>query len=252
MNEKYIYNNDKVVVIDEDGNKKVVNNSSNFNNILVSENIIEKLIYEKNNIQEHLEHLETVKKPDKKKYIIKSFISILSYEFILILFLIVSIMVEIINDAFAFEEVIYVIMCGMMIVPIYEIGRKISKYMIANKKYNEKMSYQMQLYGINKLLTKENKNLHNLQENNYVVREEINNNKVQEVSDLNELIQLRNKIKLIKDTSYKRDKLYKYYKKNLLLSKMQDQYSSDTIQIAKDYFEDTDNKKLVKKKEQFK
>ena len=42
MNEKYIYNNDKVVVIDEDGNKKVVNNSSNFNNILVSENIIEK------------------------------------------------------------------------------------------------------------------------------------------------------------------------------------------------------------------
>ena len=235
MKKSCIYDRDKIVIYDE--------NKNYLKELIISRNIIGKLSNKQVEIEEKLANLKKIKKPNKKKYIKEAITSIFGYELVVILAIIAFTMSEINEEYLLFEGFYYAAMLGMIAIPIIATKYFYDRYSHHKEIYVEKEANEMQLFSINKLLTKEKERISDLLNNN---REKINNVEVIKINDLDELKRLRKILKEIKNVSHNKDKLGKYYKKDLLEDEMNGNYELETIQMTKDYFDSS--KKLIKSK----
>ena len=247
MNKSYIYDNDKVIVIDDKGNDKKIDNNDKINDILVSENVIETLNSKKIKIKEILLKLKDIEKPNKKVFIIDTIKSILTYEFVFLLTFLLLTIWELEGEYLSFELASYIIMASMVIVPIIDIRKHLLNYKKEKQDYQEKVLYKMQYSSINKLLDRERKNLKSLQNNNKI-QTKLDKIKVQKVNDLPRLKELRSIFQEMKEISIYSDILSKFYKRGTLENKMHEIHEPLIIELTEKYFDDINNKKIKKKK----
>ena len=244
MNKSYIYDNDKVIVIDDKGNDKKIDNNDNFKEILVSENVIKELKKKKDKIKKTLLDLKNINKPNKKRYIIKTIASILKYEILLILIFLMFVIWEAMEEYLSFEITAYMIISLMIIIPIVAIRKYFLKYKLEKKDYQEKLSYEIQFYNINKLLSKEKEKLDNLKHNDEVSKRETVYGEVNRVNDIERFKELKRKFQEIKEVSNNSDKLLKSFEKGVLEEKI---HNPLIMEMNKGYFNDRNDKKLIKR-----
>lgn len=243
MNKEYVYIDGKVIIEDENGNKKVQQYSDKTEEILVQENLIE-------TIEERIKKLgERIKKNNISN---KPYIPVILPTVIFALIIVMPIVnllgvnTDIINTIFGSMNELSLIwgVVSFLILPLSILMElqlyRDNKHLI-NRKRGDIVEYE---YLINQL-SKEKEKLEKLNISQTITSKNVDY-KVEKVNDLNKLRELQNWLILYNDLGYEIEKYYTYYQQGKLEEKLNKYYNEYGIAAIKEYLE-KNGPKLVRK-----
>ena len=241
MNKECIYTEGKVVVIDENYNHRIVNNSDKLEEILVQENIIETM-------EKRIKELESKLNNGKKnKYFPVITFSVIST---LILFNLISpyFMGGVMTDTiFGSINVALFSSCVAAIFTFpLAIGIDCEVYSQYKKKNNKLQGNSLECEYLKKQIWIEKEKLEELRKEQSLTSD-TQELKSEKVDDLKRLIELRYKLSLYNSLGYNMDKYYRYYHAGKLEEKLSGQYDESSINEIMEYFETKDSYPVKKK-----
>lgn len=239
MNKECVYVDEKIVVSDENGNNRIIQNSDKINEILVQENVVE-VIEEKT-----LELKEKLIQNKVSKHFIPEYfltticgliISGLVFKYVYKLNILTDPMIGPFNAIF---------LMGGILIPTFSLF-DIFGYFDYKQKKKENHGDILEYNYLSKKLEQEKSKLEELKKEQVI----INNPqefKVEKVDDLERLRELRNKLSLYNSLGYNMDKYYRYYQAGRLEEKLGGQYDESSISEIREYFETKDSCPVKKK-----
>lgn len=254
MNKEYTYIDGKVIVEDENGNKKVREYSEALDEILVQENIIESMEYE---IIELEEESKSYKKFNSKYYI-----PIILPLGLLTVAIVPSVLLNFAEGTNVYATTVNTIIGPMSKAAAFTLTMTIALIPVVSffewLFYDQHKSSVKREKGVNseleylkKQIIIEKEKLVSLQKQK--AKEESKNESFQEefkvvqINDLQQLRALRSWINLHFDLGYNGERYYKYLLQGKLDRKLGKYYSEEKIKTAKDYLEEK-GPTLVKKR----
>ena len=249
MNKEYTYIDGKVIVEDENGNKKVREYNNKLDEILVQENIIEAM-------EAQILILEEESKFHKKNNP-KRYIPIIFPMGILTVAIVPSVLINFADSANAYTTIVNTIFGPMSKAAAFTLSMSVGAIPVVSffewLFYDQHKSSVKREKGVNseleflkKQIIIEKEKLANLQ-NEKTKTEEKKEFKVVKVNDIQKLKTLRNFLNLYFDLGYNGEKYYKYYLQDKLDRKLSGYYSDEEKEIAKEYLEEK-GPQLVKRK----
>lgn len=239
MNKECVYVDEKIVVSDENGNNRIIQNSDRINEILVQENVVE-VIEEKT-----LELKEKLIKNKVSKHFIPDYfltticgliISVLVFKYVYKLNILTDPMIGPFNAIF---------LMGGIIIPAFSLF-DIFGYVDYKQKKKENHGDILEYNYLSKKLEQEKSKLEELKKEQVIISEP-QEFKVEKVDDLERLKELRNKLSLYNSLGYNMDKYYRYYQSGRLEEKLSGQYDESSISEIREYFETKDSFPVKKK-----
>lgn len=250
MNKEIIKVNDKVIVEDEMGNKKEVNNYDNIEKILESENIIESLEDKRKSILNNISSIQSSLFLSKKGYKFEKSIQIIG-TIILGAFSLIAIN----GSSYTFNLISKIIIFLISTLSFYGISNILVKFGIKTAKMlkNTLYGYEVSLECVEKDLDKEKEKLEKLNnekenitlENNQLEIVKLNNEKINDYDSKYEYI--------LYSFSDSYDYLVKWYKEGILKEKENEEYtvlSDEEIDLIEDKVKenlDNESKEKVKR-----
>lgn len=239
MNKECVYVDEKIVVSDENGNNRIIENSDKINEILVQENVVEA-------IEEKIEELKEklIKNKVSKHFIPEYFlaticgliISYLSFKYVFKVNILTDLIIGPFNPIF---------LMGGIIIPAFSLF-DVFKYFDYKQMKKEKQGDILEYKYLSKKLEQEKSKLEELKKEQVIISDP-QEFKVEKVDDLERLKELRNKLSLYNRLGYNMNKYYRYYQEGKLEKKLSRQYDESSISEIMEYFETKDSS-LVKKK----
>lgn len=239
MNKECVYVDEKIVVSDENGNNRIIENSDKINEILVQENVVEA-------IEEKIEELKEklIQNKVSKHFIPENFLTaicglIISYLLFKYVFK-VNILTDLIIGPFN-----PIFLMGGIIIPAFSLF-DVFRYFDYKQMKKEKQGDILEYNYLSKKLEQEKSKLEELKKEQVIISDP-QEFKVEKVDDFERLKELRNKLCLYNRLGYNMNKYYRYYQAGKLEKKLSRQYDESSICEIKEYFETKDSS-LVKKK----
>ena len=236
MNKEYKIKNDEVLVKDENNKETTRKNNSKIDEILISENKIEFLENEIRNF--------VVEKRHESNYLKEVQKNVRNNNLWNIIFTGVSIFIALLLGT-SLAEYLFIFSLAFAV----RIVATMSEYIeLKNLKKRIRGLNNGKISLDNKLL-KERERLEQLNNEKEYVRN--TGMVVKRVNDSEEIKELRNLATLYYDCGYHEDEYTRYYKNNTLEGKLMRAFSSEEIEIIKEYFENkmvVDSKKKVRKR----
>lgn len=249
MNKEYTYIDGKVIVEDENGNKKVREYNNKLDKILVQENIIETM-------EDQILILEEESKFHKKNNP-KRYIPIMFPLGILTVAIVPSLLVNLADNANVYATIVNTVLGPMSKATAFTLSMSVASIPVVSffewLFYDQYKSSKKREKGVNseleflkKQIIIEKEKLASLQKEktNEESKKEF---RVVKVNDLQTLQDLRYHLNLYYDLGYNREKYYKYYLHGKLDKKLDKYYNDTEIEIAKEYLEEK-GPQLVKRK----
>lgn len=239
MNKECVYVDEKVVVSDENGNNRIIENSDKINEILVQENVVEVIEKKTLELKEKL-----IKNKVSKHFIPEYFlaticgliISDLLFKYVFKVNILTDLIIGPFNPIF---------LMGGIIIPAFSLF-DVFKYFDYKQMKKEKQGDILEYNYLSKKLEQEKSKLEELKKEQVIISDP-QEFKVEKVDDLERLKELRNKLSLYNRLGYNMNKYYRYYQAGKLEKKLSRQYDESSISEIKEYFETKDSS-LVKKK----
>lgn len=236
MNKEYMIIDDTVIVEDENREKRIMENSSNLEEILIQENIVETI---ENKLKE-IEKLEKIDN-DARKYNKRWYIPII------VIVLSVNISLLLMNSIF-FNSILLTEKIG---ISLYCLLNFLSFYfggMLSLIQYKSYKKSKKRLQGY--VNEKENLELilKEIQENLMTLKNSLKQTSIdkkietKKVDDKEEISQLLSYGSLYYDCGYNEDKYTKYYQKGILDKKLLGRYTEYGVELIEDYLEDKQTK----------
>jgi len=255
MNKKYIYINGKVIVIEENGNKKLIEATDNIEEVLIQENFVETIEDEINKIEVESNKYNKNKNREKAKIIAPIILSILlPIITIPTTFAIIglgnNVLATFVNSVSG--EMIALItaaITGMSIIP----GMLLTGYLKSNYKIEEKEEKGRQkiLESLKKGLKVAKEDLLKLK-NNKTNNKKIQNSSIKKIDNKIYQKELEEHIDFCYDLGYNEEKYTKHYQKHGDLPKAAQKRHNEGYQnLMKEYLEKNTTvqvKKRVRKK----
>ena len=239
MIKECVYVDEKVVVSDENGNNRIIENSDKINEILVQENVVEA-------IEEKIEELKEklIKNKVSKHFVPENFltticgliISDLLFKYVFKVNILTDLIIGPFNPIF---------LMGGIIIPAFSLF-DVFKYFDYKQMKKEKQGDILEYKYLSKKLEQEKSKLEELKKEQVIISDP-QEFKVEKVDDLERLKELRNKLSLYNRLGYNMNKYYRYYQAGRLEEKLSRQYDESSISEIREYFETKDSS-LVKKK----
>lgn len=242
MNKECIFVDRKVVVEDENGNKRITENSDKINEILVQENIIETMEKRISELEKKLSETKV------NKHYIPTFIIALFFTLIAINvtypYMFGDTMIEGINGPI---NILYFAtgVVGAVSLPLVSLIDFFYYYDHKNSKKARQGNISEFEY-LKKQIVIEKDKLEELK-NEQTMTDETQEFKVEKVDDLERLKAVRSWFNLYNDLGYNLKTYYKYYEQGNLDKKLRKYYTEAGIEAAKEYLEEQ-GPKLVKRK----
>ena len=249
MNKEYTYIDGKVIVEDENGNKKVREYNNKLDEILIQENIIEAM---ENQILILEEESKYYKKNNSKRYI-----PIILPVGLLTIIIAPSVILSLAEGANVFTTMINTIFGPMSKVAVFTLAISVPLISLVSMFelafYTQHRDSQQKEKGVNseleflkKQIIIEKEKLASLQKEK-IKKEEKKEFKVVKVDDLQTLQALKNSLCLYFDLGYNGEKYYKYYLQGKLDRKLDKYYNDTGIEIAREYLGEK-GPQLIKRK----
>lgn len=239
MNKDYIYMDGKVIISDENGHKEPIEYYDNLDKVLVQENLIESIQNEINTLKKKSIAYNKI----GRHYIPIALISLLIFSFI-----ICPAFLNFVSDGKAFNTLIDsifgpinvgsfldIVVSGIS-APFFIFG-ELCEYKQYKDAKKAKKGINSELEFLEKQLEKEKEQLESLKQEKTKNNED-NNFRTVKVDDLQQLKMLRNYLELYFDLGYNGEKYYQYYEQGKLDKKLEKNYDSEAIQLAKEYLEE--------------
>lgn len=249
MNKEYTYIDGKVIIEDENGNKKVREYTSKLDEILVQENLIEAM-------EDQILILEEESKFHKKNNP-KHYIPIIFPLGILTVAIIPSVLINFADNASTYTTIVDTIFGPMSKGAAFTLSMSVVATPVVSffewLWYDQHKSSVKREKGVNseleylrKQIIFEKEKLETLQKEktNEETKKEF---KVVKVNDLQTLQALKDTLYLYFDLGYNVEKYYKYYLQGKLDRKLDKYYNDTGIEIAKEYLEEK-GLQLIKRK----
>ena len=239
MNKECVYVDEKIVVSDENGNNRIIENSDKINEILVQENVVEA-------IEEKIEELKEklIQNKVSKHFIPENFVTAICGLIISDLLFKYVFKVNILTDLIIGPFNAIFLMGGIFI-PAFCLF-DVLNYFVYKQMKKEKQGDILEYNYLSKKLEQEKSKLEELKKEQVMISNP-QEFKVEKVDDLERLKELRNKLSLYNRLGYNMNKYYRYYQAGRLEEKLSGQYDESSISEIKEYFETKDSS-LVKKK----
>ena len=239
MNKECVYVDEKIVVSDENGNNRIIENSDKINEILVQENVVEAIEEKTLELKEKL-----IKNKVSKHFIPEYFlaticgliISDLLFKYVFKVNILTDLIIGPFNPIF---------LMGGIIIPTFSLF-DVFRYFDYKQMKKEKQGDILEYNYLSKKLEQEKSKLEELKKEQVIISDP-QEFKVEKVDDLERLKELRNKLSLYNRLGYNMNKYYRYYQAGKLEKKLSRQYDESSISEIKEYFETKDSS-LVKKK----
>ena len=239
MNKECVYVDEKIVVSDESGNNRIIENSDKINEILVQENVVEVIEKKTLELKEKL-----IKNKVSKHFIPEYFlaticgliISYLSFKYVFKVNILTDLIIGPFNPIF---------LMGGIIIPAFSLF-DVFRYFDYKQMKKEKQGDILEYNYLSKKLEQEKSKLEELKKEQVIISDP-QEFKVEKIDDLERLKELRNKLSLYNRLGYNMNKYYRYYQAGKLEKKLSRQYDESSISEIKEYFETKDSS-LVKKK----
>lgn len=241
MNKECIYVDGKVVVIDENGNKRITENSDKINEILVQENVIETMEKRIKELEKELGETE-----EDRHYIPDLTIGLI-LSFVVANTILGRISPVITNTIFG--PMNHTFMTSSLIVALILPLASLMDWSYYKQYKNSKKERQGNISEyeyLKKQLVIEKDKLEELK-NEQTITSETQEFKVEKVDDLERLKVLRSWFNLYNDLGYNLETFYKYYEQGKLDEKLRKYYTETGIEAAKEYVSEQ-GPKLVKRK----
>jgi len=253
MNKEYIYINGNIIVSDEKGNKKPIQNYDNIEEILIQENLIE-------TIEKEIESLEQKLNTKNKSSIAKKYPLLYSLRY-LGACLITSIIgsysfvfainfLEPTATALPLSNFQNCLYASTIIMSIYGIFFSFIDYTNNKSEIKKEKGNISKLEFLKNSLEEEKTKLKEL-----ISKKEINNTtckeedfKVVEVDDKEVLKQLKATLNLYYNCGYNEKKYYKYHEQGILKEKLKKSYPEYDIEKVEEYLEKNQEKNLTRKR----
>lgn len=239
MNKECVYVDEKVVVSDENGNNRIIENSDKINEILVQENVVEAIEEKTLELKEKL-----IKNKVSKHFIPEYFLATICGLIISDLLFKYVFKVNILTDLIIgpFNPIFLI---GGIIIPTFSLF-DVFRYFDYKQMKKEKQGDILEYNYLSKKLEQEKSKLEELKKEQVIISDP-QEFKVEKVDDLERLKELRNKLSIYNSLGYNMNKYYRYYQAGKLEEKLSGQYDESSISEIKEYFETKDSS-LVKKK----
>ncbi len=239
MNKECVYVDEKIVVSDENGNNRIIENSDKINEILVQENVVEVIEKKTEELNEKL-----IKNKVGKHFIPEYFlaticgliISDLLFKYVFKVNILTDLIIGPFNPIF---------LMGGIIIPTFSLF-DVFRYFDYKQMKKEKQGDILEYNYLSKKLEQEKSKLEELKKEQVIISDS-QEFKVEKVDDLERLRELRNKLSIYNSLGYNMNKYYRYYQEGELEKKLSRQYDESSISEIKEYFETKDSS-LVKKK----
>ena len=239
MNKECVYVDEKVVVSDENGNNRIIENSDKINEILVQENVVEAIEEKTLELKEKL-----IKNKVSKHFIPEYFlaticgliISDLLFKYVFKVNILTDLIIGPFNPIF---------LMGGIIIPTFSLF-DVFRYFDYKQMKKEKQGDILEYNYLSKKLEQEKSKLEELKKEQVIISDP-QEFKVEKVDDLERLKELRNKLSLYNRLGYNMNKYYRYYQAGKLEKKLSRQYDESSISEIKEYFETKDSSPLKKK-----
>lgn len=239
MNKECVYVDEKIVVSDENGNNRIIENSDKINEILVQENVVEVIEKKTEELNEKL-----IKNKVGKHFIPEYFlaticgliISDLLFKYVFKVNILTDLIIGPFNPIF---------LMGGIIIPTFSLF-DVFRYFDYKQIKKEKQCDILEYNYLSKKLEQEKSKLEELKKEQVIISDS-QEFKVEKVDDLERLRELRNKLSIYNSLGYNMNKYYRYYQEGELEKKLSRQYDESSISEIKEYFETKDSS-LVKKK----
>lgn len=249
MNKEYTYIDGKVIVEDENGNKKVREYNNKLDKILVQENVIEAMEDQILILEEESKYYEKINPKRYIPIILPVGLLTLAIAPSVILSLVegINIFTTTIDTVFGTINKAAVSTLAMAVptIPLVSIFELAFYNQYRDSQQKEK-AVNSELEYLKKQIILEKEKLETLQKEktNEETKKEF---KVVKVNDLQALQTLKNSLYLYYDLGYNGEKYYKYYLQGKLDRKLDKYYNDTGIEIAKEYLEEN-GPQLVKRK----
>lgn len=239
MNKECVYVDEKVVVSDENGNNRIIENSDKINEILVQENVVEVI---KDKIEELKEKLiqNKVSKHFIPENLVTTICGLIISDLLFKYVFKVNILTDLIIGPFN-----AIFLMGGILIPAFSLF-DVLNYFVYKQMKKEKQGDILEYNYLSKKLEQEKSKLEELKKEQVIISDP-QEFKVEKVDDLERLKELRNKLSLYNSLGYNMNKYYRYYQAGKLEKKLSRQYDESSISEIKEYFETKDSS-LVKKK----
>lgn len=239
MNKECVYVDEKIVVSDENGNNRIIENSDKINEILVQENVVEAIEEKTLELKEKL-----IQNKVSKHFIPENFLTAICGLIISDLLFKYVFKVNILTDLIIgpFNAIF---LMGGIIIPAFSL-LDVFKYFDYKQMKKEKQGDILEYNYLSKKLEQEKSKLEELKKEQVIIGDP-QEFKVEKVDDFERLKELRNKLSLYNRLGYNMNKYYRYYQAGKLEKKLSRQYDESSISEIKEYFETKDSS-LVKKK----
>lgn len=246
MNKEYIYIDGKVIIEDENGNKKVGEYTDKTEEILIRENLVETMENRINELERELN--ET--KENNKPYIpvILPTVIFTFAVFAPILYILLGIDITAISSTIfgpMNEFVLTIGVVGSLMLPLTTL----MEWQLYRQDKHEKNSRRGKV-SEHEYLTKQiiiEKEILDELKLEQTKTDENREFEVKKVDDLEILKILRSHLNLYNDLGYNGKKYYKYLEQGKLEEKLQDHYNEYGVELAREYLEEK-GKTFVKKK----
>lgn len=240
MNKECVYVDEKIVVSDENGNNKIIENSDKINEILVQENVVEAIEEKTLELKEKL-----IQNKVSKHFIPEYFLTTICG--LIISNLLFKYVFELGN---MFTDPIIgpfnaIFLMGGILIPAFSLF-DIFGYVDYKQKKKENHGDILEYNYLSKKLEQEKSKLEELKKEQVIISEP-QEFKVEKVDDLERLRELRNKLSLYNRLGYNMDKYYRYYQAGRLEEKLSGQYDESSINEIMEYFETKDSYPVKKK-----
>lgn len=244
MNSTYsCLGNSKVIVTNEDGKQRFVENYDNINDILIEENLIESIEKKVSELEVKKEKYEKI---NKRKYIpimmlISLFLTKIVLPFILNTFNINDL--TILNSAFQLEEMSFFI--SSTFIPL-AVGIDITIFIRHRQNLKKQNGINSELLYLNKRLKNERRIMKNLLRKSKCLEESkrtcnVSVKSSDKINDLNRYLDFYYNI------GYNVDKYYNYYLKGNVNCIAKNKYTEEDANLVNEYFEEQ-GPVLVKRK----
>lgn len=239
MNKECVYVDEKIVVSDENGNNRIIENSDKINEILVQENVVEVIEKKTLELKEKL-----IKNKVSKHFIPECFlaticgliISYLSFKYVFKVNILTDLIIGSFNPIF---------LMGGITIPAFSLF-DVFKYFDYKQMKKEKQGDILEYNYLSKKLEQEKSKLEELKKEQVIISDS-QEFKVEKVDDLERLKELRNKLSLYNRLGYNMNKYYRYYQAGKLEKKLSRQYDESSISEIREYFETKDSSPVKKK-----
>ena len=252
MNKEITFINGNTIVEDEKGNKKEIENSTNLNDILIQENIVESLDNKEMQLNEDISNkqkkINESKKGSKSLGYIYIIMSILTPLISYMLFDYIGGSKAILENLgnLSFTELMTIFLSSIEIIGMGIVYKEEKD----NTKTLEKelSGLETELEYVRKDLELQREQLNKLNEEKTLIdNSDSKELRIEKVNDEEQLMAQEERLNLYYKLGYYYKKLKNYYEKGILRNKMSKYYNEDGLELIDEYFEEH-NQTLFKAK----